>query len=112
MEQLAVEQLVAHRAVEPFDVAVLLRAAFATNAAVTARSASQSATVAAMSSLPLSERMIAGFPRLANTRSSTRMMSRAPIECATCEATASRVKSSMFKIRSGAPSAVRAETKS
>jgi hypothetical protein len=61
-EQLAVEDLVAHRAVEALDVGVLLRRCLLDEDLSTPRWDSQSASSAEMNSRPLSERSRFGRP--------------------------------------------------
>ena len=112
-EQLAVEDLVAHRAVEPLDIGVLLRRALRDEQLPDLRWASQSARISEMNSRPLSERIRFGLPCLENTLSSSSIRSRAPMLRATRQARQRRVYSStMFRIRSGCPSSVLAATKS
>jgi hypothetical protein len=73
----------------------------------------QSPREAAMNSRPLSERITAGLPCSAKSRSSTAATSPAPIERATLQPTQTRVCSSTtLRIRSGRPSRVTADMKS
>lgn len=78
VEVLAVEDLVAHRAVEALHVGVLLRGAPLDKMGSTPRPASHSRVDSAMNSLPLSERMNRGLPCFLKSHPSSWVTSRAP----------------------------------
>jgi hypothetical protein len=94
VEQLPVEELVAHRAVEPLDIAVLLRAAFVTGTASTPCSVSHAVTLPATNSSPLSLRMQPGAPCSVNSHSRVVTTALGPIDRAAWNPTATRGYSS------------------
>ena len=109
VERSAVEKLVAHRAVEPLDVAVLLRAGLGhERRGDPLRVEPLDDGSAEENSRPLSERITSGRPSVSKSRSRKTRTLRVPMRAATCTPTQRRVNSSTtLRIRTGRPSTVR-----
>jgi hypothetical protein len=108
VELLAVQQLVAHRAVEALEVGVLLRAALLDEGLPHAPLGKPVGKRGGDELAPLSDRSSCGCPWRSKRRSSSAITSAAPIERSTPQPSATRVYSSTtFTIRSGARVRVR-----